>query len=369
MLTLLRRLIDSMRSQRGQVLVLAVGVMVLGLCAIMISVDVGWWLRDKRDAQNDADAIALAAVQELPNSSLAEARGLDWASFNGINPGTEMVPPQCSDGQPKGNFCFIDLNSDNEPDKVRVQVSRDSNSFIAEALGVGSPTLNPSAAAARLWVTGGECIMPWGIEAAVNNPNTHFGLDPQALYVFLNDPGQHHAPGNYGALGLYGANANDYLDAILGNCRELQCGDTYVQEGQTLIDCKTLTGQKGKTAKTLDQRYPEPPREECNVDPSSGGYSEALAKADPDGAFPQCADRVVMISIIDQFHNGAGDITVYGIGTFYIAGWCKVGDHGCPAGGNVYGYLLDNIDIQPPENILTGVSNNPFAPRAEELVE
>jgi hypothetical protein len=77
-----------------------------------------------------------------------------------------------------------------------------------------------------------------------------------------------------------------------------------------------------------------------------------------------------MISIIEGFPSGSsGDITIYGIGSFYIAGWCKVGDHDCPADGNVYGYLLPNIDIQPPENILTGVSDNPFAPRIEELVE
>ncbi len=62
MFLILRKLIDISRGQRGQILVLAVGVLIMSLGVIMISVDVGWWLRDKRDAQNDADAIALAAV-------------------------------------------------------------------------------------------------------------------------------------------------------------------------------------------------------------------------------------------------------------------------------------------------------------------
>ena len=379
-LTLPRRLINSIRCQRGQVVVVAVGVMALGLGAIMISVDAGWWLRDKRDAQNDADAIALAAVQELPDTVAAELRGEDWAVANSVDPSTEMAPPECTDADavPQGNFCFIDLNGDGESDKVRVKVSRPSNSFIAEALGVGTPTLNPPAAAARMWITGGECIMPWAVAAAENDPTTHFGLDPKELHVFMNDPSAHHEPGNYGGLGLYGDNNHDYTQAILGNCAELECGDTYVVEGQTLIDCKTMTGVGGNTAKTLDERYPEPSRGECDVDPGEDGYQEALDKADPDGDFPQCAgadpedpvpSRVVMISIIDAFPSGAGNLTVYGIGTFYIAGWCKVGDHDCPAAGNVYGYLLTDIDILPPENILTGVSDNPFAPRVEELVE
>jgi Flp pilus assembly protein TadG len=54
-------------------------------------VDFGIWYDDRRDAQADADAIALAGAQELPdfeNDSAAranaEARALEWATSNGV---------------------------------------------------------------------------------------------------------------------------------------------------------------------------------------------------------------------------------------------------------------------------------------------
>ena len=137
-LTMLRTIISHIRGQRGQVLVMGVGLLIMSLGAIMISVDVGWWLRDKRDAQNDADAVALAAVQEIGNPALrplAVAAGLDWADFNGLDP-SELGTPDCADGVLESNFCFIDQNSDGTDDMVRVKVSRPSNSFIAEAFGV-----------------------------------------------------------------------------------------------------------------------------------------------------------------------------------------------------------------------------------------
>ncbi len=167
---MLRTIFSHIRGQRGQVLVMGVGLMIMSLGAIMISVDVGWWLRDKRDAQNDTDAIALAAVQEIgdpANRPLAVAAGLDWADFNGVD-ASELGTPDCGlDGEDAVldgtfKFCFIDQNSDGTDDMVRVKVSRPSSSFIAAAFGVSSPTLNPSAAAATVYVSG-ACVMPWGL--------------------------------------------------------------------------------------------------------------------------------------------------------------------------------------------------------------
>ncbi|KKL61380.1 hypothetical protein LCGC14_2195850, partial [marine sediment metagenome] len=175
MFLILRKLFDSSRGQRGQVLVMGVGVLIMSLGVIMISVDVGWWLRDKRDAQNDADAIALASVQEIGDPAdrpLAVAAGLDWADFNGVDPSTEMAmtPEDCPDGEIQGKFCFIDRNDppDGLDDMVRVKVSRPSSSFIAGAFGVGPPTLSPSAAAATVYVSG-ACVMPWGIVGEDNH--------------------------------------------------------------------------------------------------------------------------------------------------------------------------------------------------------
>jgi hypothetical protein len=247
MFMILRKLIDSSRGQRGQVLVLAVGLLIMSLGVIMISVDVGWWLRDKRDAQNDGDAIALAAVQEIgdpANRPLAVAAGLDWADFNGVDP-SELGTPDCLDGQLESNFCFIDQNSDGTDDKVRVKVSRPSGSFISEAFGVGSPTLNPTAAAATVYVRG-ACVMPWGIVGEDNHKEHLFHLDEEILYVFQNRGDfVGDSSGNFGAISIYGQGADTYKDSILGICEpefNACTSDPIVFVDETLIGCTSKPG-------------------------------------------------------------------------------------------------------------------------------
>jgi len=355
-------------NQRGQVVVIAVGVMALSLGAIMISVDVGWWLRDKRDAQNDADAIALAAAQELPDRDLAVAAGLDWADFNGVNPMTEleMLPEDCPDGVLQGNFCFIDLNADGDDDKVRVKVSRPSNSFIAEALGVDTPTLNPPAAASKLNAVA-SCILPWGIIADNTDPLDFYGLDPTVLYTFHGDSVE--TPGNWGALSIYGTGGDVYKDSIRtpgcldeDDIKNNTCtDDVTVGEGETLDECPTKPGKMGNpTTTALDQRYPGELGSPGICDPVD--YLDAAEKAQS----PPCDERSVPLAIIDAFPNGSKPISIYGIAIFYIAGWSFPEDDD---NGFVWGYLLEDFPATPAWEIEWDVSDNPFAPVGFFLVE
>src|SRR3990172_11635956 len=125
--------------ESGQVLVLGVGLFILALAALMITVDIGYWSGDKRDAQNDADAIALAAAPELPDTDAAIVAGEDWAVNNNIDPASQMTTPPCPDVALQGNFCFIDMTGDGEPDKVRVQVSRPSENSLCPAFPLPKP--------------------------------------------------------------------------------------------------------------------------------------------------------------------------------------------------------------------------------------
>jgi hypothetical protein len=395
MLTLFRRLIDLLRCQRGQVLVIGVGVLVLSLGAIMISVDVGWWLRDKRDAQNDADAIAHAAAPELGNQTTdrlaAELRGEDWAVANGINPSTEMAPPACSDGVLQGNFCFIDRNADGTDDMVRVKVSRPSNSFIAAAFGVGSPTLNPSAAAAKVRAFG-ACVRPWAIEAVIKNPFAYdqvwgvLGVPPntEQLFVFQLSPGggfagQDGSPGSFGALGVYGANANAYTDTIENECGsqgESACNsDSQVLPPGGSLACEAQTGNLGATTnQALSDRtirYGEvSPFTACDA----SSYADAVAKAN------SCLGRLVVLAIIKDFpaQGGSEPIEIYGIANFYTAGWDRCApynDGNCfgptPTTGIAWGYLLlEELGGTPAWQFdFSQTSNNPFAPVIVALVE
>ena len=60
---------SSPRNERGQALVLTVVVLtvLLGMSAFVL--DVGSWFRAQRATQSTADAAALAAAQELPEST------------------------------------------------------------------------------------------------------------------------------------------------------------------------------------------------------------------------------------------------------------------------------------------------------------
>ena len=378
MFLILRKLIDSCRGQRGQVMVMGVGVLIMSLGVIMISVDVGWWLRDKRDAQNDADAIALAAVQEIGDPAkrtAAVAAGLDWADFNGVD-SSELGTPDCLDGvlDSNFNFCFIDQNSDGTDDMVRVKVSRPSNSFIADALGVGSPTLNPSAAAATVYVSG-ACVMPWGIVG--DNSQEMYGLDDGALYVFQatdDFAGDGSSPGNFGALRMYGNGANIYRDAIEGNCEPRQGActtDPMVFVDGTLVGCETEPGgMPGPTVLGLNTRFPD--------SPSPGAcdavtIAEALDRVDP-GSSTYCPERLVPVAIINEFPpSGAGDIVVYGIANFYLAGWagppatCFIVD-GVEKCGSVWGYFISSAPVSTAEVVFTR-DFIPFAPTGSALVE
>ena len=66
--TILRRLHSQ---QRGQVLVLVAGLLAVFGGMTAIAVDLGGYSADRRDLQNKADAIALAASLELPNAGAA----------------------------------------------------------------------------------------------------------------------------------------------------------------------------------------------------------------------------------------------------------------------------------------------------------
>lgn len=117
--TTLRRVGRHLGVDRGQVVVLtALGLFGFGMVAAM-SVDVGLYVVDRRDAQSDVDKAALAGALELTLSAsdaaadktAAEAAATNWAIKNGIDtsePGTVLTVQAIStcysadDGVPTG---------------------------------------------------------------------------------------------------------------------------------------------------------------------------------------------------------------------------------------------------------------------------
>jgi hypothetical protein len=83
-----------LRDESGQSIVFVVlGLTVIvGLCALVL--DVGSWYREQRHVQLAADAAALAAAQDLPNTGTASATAASYASNNasGLNTWAPTYP-------------------------------------------------------------------------------------------------------------------------------------------------------------------------------------------------------------------------------------------------------------------------------------
>jgi ribosomal protein L22 len=340
--------------------VLALAVL-LGFTAM--AVDVGLFLQQRRDLQNDADAAALAGAAYLPDAALATQKAQEWAAKN-FDDGDEVVEP-------------IVVSSYREPnDRITVAVKQEVSFVFGSALGLTSDTMGASATAGRVPVVS-TCITPWAIQGVVNNAGADYGLDADGLYVFHLSAGDWITSGNFGALAVYGNGATDYVEAIEGNCGEVvacNSASPYVAEGDTL-DCDSKTGALGNNTDTaLTTRYPPDTWATCDVQTDAGGYAEAVKKA----TWDECKDRAVGMAIINAFpsQGSSAQVDIWGVATFYIAGWDRWpprgdGDQedGDPADGMVWGYLIPATSLPAWSVSWSWDSTNPFAPLVIVLVK
>ena len=154
--TMLRTLLSNIlrrfhRQESGQVLVLTVIMLSVFGGIVAMAVDLGSLTAQRRDLQNAADAIALAASLELPNESAALAAANQWADHNDIdlNAMTVNVIPQ-------------DLPTEPNP-KVEVELTREHTFIFAPLIGVTSATVRADAAAIKTSPGGGANMVPIGV--------------------------------------------------------------------------------------------------------------------------------------------------------------------------------------------------------------
>jgi len=349
-------------------MVAAAAMLFLFLIIAAVVLNVGWWLRDKRDAQNDVDAAVLAGAQELPDEDTARAVAEAWAVRNNVTSGDL----NCCD--------FEDLNGDGSADLIRATVEREPGLLVGNLLDVGTVTVTARAAAAKQQLVA-ACVVPW---AVIGDPTQgpaqggQWGLTPEALYIFHTS--LFFTPGNFGALGIYGNGEPAYEEAIVTPCgsgTEGACdqADPYVEVGETL-ECDVGPANMGQnTHDALTQR-----------DQNYGGgihcdaatYDQAVQLVETS---PECAQaRVLLIPIIITWppQGHSGPIDILGIVTFYVAGW----DRQPPYKGDldvtgdtisddamVWGYFLEDQPVVPAWKVQWGYSDDPFAPIKILLVE
>jgi hypothetical protein len=140
--------------EKGQVIALAAVAMVVVLGFGALAVDVGFFARAKRDLQNDADAMALAGAQELPDQGTANSKAQEWGINNDVDLSGELVSIEF------GTTC----SGASEPSTITVRLERSQPTFLARALGITSGTVRACATAGKFGIKSFAGAAPWGIE-------------------------------------------------------------------------------------------------------------------------------------------------------------------------------------------------------------
>ncbi len=122
-----------MKNERGQTILLTVVFLVVLMGCAALTLDVGVWFREQRQAQATADAAALAGAQALPaDPSDALAWAQQYADSNG------------------GGVAAADITLRNDfatDDTVAVKVTRTAPSFFASIFSFGNVDVHAHAAA------------------------------------------------------------------------------------------------------------------------------------------------------------------------------------------------------------------------------
>lgn len=313
----LRTLIHRLhRSERGQVFFFVVALIgVLGGMAA-VAVDLGSYTADRRDLQNAADAIALAAAQDLPDQTDTLAAANEWAIKNSIDlsDATVTVIPQSLPSEPNP--------------RVLVEVERDHEFTFGRLIGIDSKEVGASASAVRTSPGGGDGLMPWSVlEPAKDlaDPGDPVVLKYDALNV---------ENGNFGALRLDGNGANVYKTTIKYGSDSSYCADGVPDCDDPSVVQTQPGNMTGPTRQGTDYRIGHT-EEGCNewddvVVENGDGTHGLVPECNPFGpnGNPDSL-RVVVVPVIESLCNGACTVTITEFALFFLEGY---GDGGC--GGN-----------------------------------
>jgi hypothetical protein len=177
-------------------------VAILGFAALAI--DLGFQTHTRREAQNDADAIALAAVRELPDEDLADDVATQWAVKN------DVATAEVVGGSPEYG---VTCSGESIDGTTTVRLKRNQGTFFASVLGLAEAQLNVCATARTGQAMAGYGLMPLGF--LDENPNLAGvcymretdGTERADLWgtecdVKIENPSGSWAPGNTGGLAL-----------------------------------------------------------------------------------------------------------------------------------------------------------------------
>lgn len=315
------------RGERGQMLVLVGFVLFLMLGLAAMTVDLGAYMGDRRDLQNDVDAMALAGARDLPDEAAAVSSANVWAVKNGIVPGDSDLD--------NGEIDSIEVYQQSLPDepnpRVSVTLKRNHGFIFARVLGISSGTVEATASAVKTSPGGGTGVLPLTVKEEDVPPPPGFGEQ-----VVLKYDAQNVETGNFGPVRIDGSGASVYEDGMKYGSDSVVCADTTTagecQETSPECDgpeCLTEPGNMtGPTSDGIDHRM-DNTADECNdftgdngafVDNGDGTHY-LKPECNPFLAGGEDSLRVVLIPIIDELCNGSCEVTIKGFALFYLEGY------------------------------------------------
>src|SRR5439155_15771269 len=124
-----------LRAESGQALVVSVLFMVVLIGGVALTLDVGSWFREHRQAQTTADAAALSAAQMLPAADTTTAKSTAQTIADKNGGGIDVV-----------NGISFSSASGVTYDTVTVRVTRTAPGFFSKLFSVDSAQLHAKAA-------------------------------------------------------------------------------------------------------------------------------------------------------------------------------------------------------------------------------
>ncbi len=278
-----------------------------------LAVDFGSFASDRRNLQNAADAIALAASQDLPDATAAQASANSWAAKNSVNPADMTV-----------TITQQNLPSVPNP-QVKVTIQRSHSFTFARLIGISSANVSASAVSIKTSPGGSAGLLPFTVQQSALN-----GVPPGVSVVIKYDA-NNPTTGNFGPIRLDGTGASVYLTTLENGSQNSLCASvaTNCPYPSTV---QTQTGNMiGPTSNGVDYRINNTSAA-CNtwsqVVLVNGSGQEGLNPAcNPFGPGGNSASKqVIVIPVINHLCNGTCTVTVLQFALFFLEGY---GPGGC----------------------------------------
>jgi Flp pilus assembly protein TadG len=328
-----------------------------------IAVDVGSYSADRRDLQNSADAIALAASRELPDAAAARSKADEWAVKNDIDPAdmTVTIIPQSLPSEPNP--------------KVRVRIERGHDFTFAKMIGVSSADVQASAAAVKTSAAGGAGMIPLSLteqQLLGAAPGTQLVLkyDANNIVTGNTSPVRIDGPGSGNC-----STSDGYCDGLKYGSENTVCAlgtdDTYC-DGPSVVD--TEPGNKiGATREAIQYRM-DTTDTQCDTfgevfqdDPTTsevGVYHLTQACNPFLTSTTYASNRVLIVPVINQLCNGSCSVTIVDFALFFLEGFGSGSPNGNGNGQACTGTYCEVIGTLVRVNQNVGLLAGTFDPQS-----